>query len=67
MQTRIYVVINRTTGEKRLIEATSQAQAIRHCTYPAYEATVATAKTVGECVSGGMRIEKANEQQTAQT
>lgn len=57
--TRIYVVLNKTTGERRLVEATSQSQAIRHCTHPTYEATVASAKIVGNCVTEGLRIEQA--------
>lgn len=58
--TRIYVVINRTTGEKRLVEAMSQSQAIRHCVTPVYYADVATAKVVADlCTTGKVTIEHA--------
>ena len=70
--TRIYVVINSTTGEKRLVEATSQSQAIRHCTLPTYKADAASPLTVAHMMGEGLRLERAmviaaTEQQTATT
>ncbi len=64
--TRIYLVLNKDTGTQRLVEATSQSQAIRHCTHPTYLATVATGKIVGNCVSEGIKIEKAIDTETKQ-
>lgn len=60
-QTRIYVVINKATNEKRLVEATSQAQAIRHCVSKVYVAEAASPKTVAGCMTNGLSIEHANE------
>ena len=56
---RIYVVLNKQTGEKRLVEATTQAQAIRHCVMTIYRADVASAKTLAHYMGEGLRIEKA--------
>jgi hypothetical protein len=58
-ETRIYVVLNQQTGDKRLVEATSQAQAIRHCVSTIYRADVATSKAVAQFMSKGVRIEVA--------
>lgn len=67
--TRVYVVINSTTGEKRLIEATSQSQAIRHCTYPQYKADAASPLTVARMMGDGLKLETATDskQQTVTT
>ena len=67
-ETRIYVVLNKQSGLKRLIEATSQSQAIRHCIKPHYEAKVASAKEVAK---SGIALEIATDndevnEQTAQ-
>lgn len=59
MSTRIYVVINKSTGERRLVEATSQAAAIRHCTLPNFEVTTAGPKMVADCMTHGLKIETA--------
>lgn len=60
MQTRIYVV---TAGEtKRLVEASSAAQAIRHCAKGQFAAAVASTKDVAEIVGSGKPVEKASEQ-----
>lgn len=78
-ETRIYVVLNRQTGDKRMVEATSQEQAIRHCVHALYKADIASPKTVAFMMGEGLRIEKAEPlraraaaptetvQQTAQT
>lgn len=65
--TRIYVVVNSTTGEKRLVEATSQAQAIRHCTRGTYAAETPLPLEVARYMGDGLKLERANEQQTATT
>ncbi len=62
MQTRIYVV-RRTgdnTGENRLVEATSQAQAIRHVTGGIYTAEVAKTKDLADLMASGAKVEKAS-------
>lgn len=64
MSTRIYDVFNQATGDKRLVEATSQAQAIRHCVSKVYRADAATPKAVAEAMSGGLRIERATDSET---
>jgi len=61
---RIYVVINRVTDEKRLVEATSQAQAIRHCVATVYRADVASSKVVAHYMGEGLKIENAVETST---
>lgn len=55
--TRIYVVINKTTGEKRLIETTSQERAIRHCVNNVWKADVASAKTLAHYMGEGLKVE----------
>lgn len=56
---RIYVVQNKTTAEKRLVEATSQAQAIRHCVAQVYRADVASPKAVASLMGEGLKVERA--------
>lgn len=58
-ETRIYVVLNNQTGDKRLVEATSQSAAIRHCVNTIYKADVANPKTVASEMGRGLPIEKA--------
>ena len=58
-ETRIYVVLNKNTGDKRLVEAASQEQAIRHCVNNLYKADIASSKTVAQCMGEGLKIEKA--------
>lgn len=64
MQTRIYVVVEK-DGTKRMIEATSQAQAIRHCVKDRFTASVATAKDVADLSRAGIQVERAGEEQPA--
>ncbi len=63
--TRIYVVqhIAHQAQEKhhRLVEATSIAQAIRHCVKNVYAAKPATPKDIAFYMQGGHTIEKATE------
>lgn len=63
MQTRIYVV---SQGEnRRLVEAASQAQAIRHCVKNVYQAKVASAREVAQLARDGMQVELAGEESLA--
>lgn len=57
--TRIYVVLHQ--DEKRLIEAGSAAQAIRHCVQNKYVARPATTKDIATLMAAGFTVEKANE------
>ncbi len=66
MQTRIYVVIE-TDGTKRMVEATSQNQAISHCVQGRYKATVASAKDVAQLTAEGITVEKAEKQRKSKT
>ncbi len=59
MQTRIYVVM---TGEdRRLVEASSAAQAIRHCVRGVYTAKVAATKELAQMMAAGMKVEVASD------
>ena len=55
--TRIYVVINKES--KRLVEAGSAAQAIRHCVRNQYSAKAATPKEIAAFMGAGYGVEKA--------
>lgn len=55
--TRIYVVINKET--KRLVEAGSAAQAIRHCVRNQYSAKAATPREVAAFMGAGFTLERA--------
>lgn len=59
-ETRIYEVTDATTTDAapRLVEATNQAQAVKHCA-KRYAASVASAKRVAELVGAGTKVEKA--------
>lgn len=57
MQTRIYVVVH--GEERRLVEATSAAQAIRHCVRNKYSAKAATPKEIALLMGHGLTVEKA--------
>lgn len=66
--TRIYVVLQKGTADQdghRLVEATSAAQAIRHCAQAQYEVKAAQPKDVAALMSSGVQIEKAVEAPTA--
>jgi hypothetical protein len=64
--TRIYLVVNRATDERRLVEAITQAQAIRHCVSTLYRADVASAKVVAKFMEDGLKIEKASSVMTTE-
>ena len=57
MQTRIYVVL--CGDEKRLVEASSAAQAIRHCVKDRYTAKVANTKELAQAMKEGLQVEQA--------
>ena len=60
MQSRIYVVMN---GEqRRLVDATSAAQAVRYCVANVYKAKPATPKEIAALMSGGLLVERATSQ-----
>ncbi len=59
-QTRIYVIVTKDKPH-RLVEASSAAQAIRHCVAREYSAKVAGAKDVAGMLATGTAVEKANE------
>lgn len=62
-QTRHYIVTNTTTMAKRLIEATSQAQARAHAARHLFTAEVAKVGEVVELMRAGITPEKAIEAQ----
>jgi hypothetical protein len=58
--TRIYVVLN---GEdRRLVDAASAAQAIRHCVKNKYSAKAATPKEIAQYMKSGLQVETASEE-----
>lgn len=58
--TRIYVVMQN-DKPMRLVDATSAAQAIRHCVRREYAAKAATPKDIASLMGAGTTIEAANE------
>jgi hypothetical protein len=65
MQTRIYVVINKQDQSKRLVEASTAAQAIRHCVRTVYTAKVAGTKEVAGLMRSGYAVEVAGDETPA--
>lgn len=63
-ETRLYKVRNKKDpgAKARLVEATSQAQAIGHVVKDTYEASPATPKDVAEMYGYGTKSEKAGEE-----
>lgn len=59
-QTRIYVIINKQTGEKRLVEASTGAQAVRHCVSQVFESKVAGTKEIAGLMRDGYTVETAS-------
>lgn len=59
MITRIYVVINHADDSRTMVEATSAAQAIRHCVRKVYSARTVSPKELAAHMSGGARVERA--------
>jgi len=67
MQTRIYVVQSKATPRlHRLVDATSQAQAIRHVAQDEYHCQVATTKDLAALMREGVQVETANPSQGGQ-
>ncbi len=62
--TRIYSVKDK-TGEEHLVEATSQAQAIRHVARGMFQIEVATAKEVATAMKAGAVVEDATQEPVA--
>lgn len=64
-ETRIYVVLqNGGTPARRLVEATSAAQAVRHCAQEQYQAAAASPKDIANLMAEGVRLEKITHIQT---
>lgn len=59
MITRIYIVLH--GDERRLVEAGSAAQAIRHCVRNVYSAKAATPKDIAALMLDGRRVERASD------
>ena len=57
--TRIYVVRDTANESKRLVRASTQAQAIRHVVKDRFEVTVADQETLVFMMSGGAKVEDA--------
>jgi hypothetical protein len=55
-ETRIYIVTNDNTT--KLIEATSQAQALRHATKNLFSCKIPTTKQVAELLKKGLKLRK---------
>lgn len=58
MTTRIYVIMQK-DKPNRLVDASSAAQAIRHCVSTEYSSRVATAKDVADMLAHGVVVEQA--------
>ena len=65
MNTRIYVITEKATGAKRLIEAGNPAQAIRFVANGSYECTPASARAVAEAMAAGAKLEVAKSEPEA--
>lgn len=57
--TRVYLVLNNATGERRLIRATHRAVAIRHAAQHQYKAHRATHDELEQLITSGIRVEQA--------
>lgn len=66
MRTRVYVVLC-PNGDKRLIDAASSAQAIRHVVKNKYSAHVAGQADFVEAMKGSLVIEYANRENASET
>ena len=60
MSKRIYLVTD--TSNKRLVSASSQAQAIGHVVRAQFKATVATQSQLVELLGAGVKVEHASEE-----
>lgn len=59
MSTRIYTVTEKGSDKVRLVEASSQSQAIRHVVADRFEATAASGKDVAAAMQAGVKLETA--------
>lgn len=64
MNTRIYLVTDQTTQAQRLIEATNQAQAIRHAVHGRFAARVARQSDLIALLPNGAVVERAETTET---
>lgn len=56
---RIYTVHDRETDQTRLVEASTQAQAIHYVVHNRYSASAATAMQVADAMQSGVKLERA--------
>ena len=59
MSTRIYLVTDRESQAKRLIRASSQAQAVRHAAQSRYSVEVASQDDLVQLLDAGQAVESA--------
>lgn len=59
MSTRIYLVTDRESQAKRLIRASSQAQAVRHAVAKRFDAEVASQDDLVQLLDAGQAVESA--------
>ena len=57
--TRVYLVSNNATGERRLIRASARTVAIRHAAHQQYKAHRATHDELEQLITSGIRVEQA--------
>jgi hypothetical protein len=55
--TRLYCIAEAETGRIRLVDATSPAQAIRHCTKGRFHVSTPSAKDVAKLMNDGVKVE----------
>jgi hypothetical protein len=56
--TRIYMITHNQTNDVRLIDASSQSQAVRHAAKADYAVKVAAPKDVAHYMRGGVEVEQ---------
>ena len=66
MSTRIYLVTDRETQAKRLIRASSQAQAVRHAVAKRFDAEVASQDDLVQLLDAGQAVESATQASEAE-
>jgi hypothetical protein len=58
METRLYIIRNKKTGEARIIEASTAAAAIKHVVSDSFRVEVGKAKEVALLMSEGVKHEQ---------
>lgn len=66
MQSRIYAITNKETGNTRLVSAANPSQAVRHVTSELFAVKAASAVTVGQLMSNGVQLEHASTKESAE-